>query len=262
MSTVITGLEVGSSYIRGIVVEERKDKTLSLLTAFKHPSAGIRKGVIVDAEEATSVLRDIAIDLQKISKRAIHNTFVNVNSEHIKARPSRGIVAVARADQEIHQDDIDRVIQASRAVKLTPNYLVLHNIVREYFVDDVGDIGDPNGMTGNRLEVSTLIIEAFAPHVNMLVKNLERVGFRIGGLIFNPLAAARAVLSKRQKDLGVLLVDFGFGTTSLAAYEEGKAVHAKSIPLGAGFVTNDIAIGLKTSIDVAEKLKTVYVSYF
>lgn len=255
MAHLITGLDIGSSFIKGVVVTQKSNGTLSLVTAFKHPSAGFRKGVCVDLEDAICVLRDLAVDLQKISRRATHNVYVNVNSEQVKSRASRGIVAVARADQEVQQDDLDRVIQASRAVKLLPNYLVLHNIIREYFVDDVGDIVDPLGMTANRLEVSTFIVESFAPQVNILVKHLERVGFRVSGLIFNPLAAARAVLSKRLRDLGVLLIDFGFGTTSLAVYEEGKIIHTKSIPIGSGYITNDIAIGLKTSIDVAEKLK-------
>ncbi|MDI6820710.1 MAG: cell division protein FtsA [Patescibacteria group bacterium] len=258
MSNIITGLDIGSSQIRGVVVEQKKDGALSLITAFKNPSTGFRRGVLVDIEEATSVLRDVALDLHKISKRATKNIFVNVNSEYVKARSSRGIVAVSRADQEIHQDDIDRVVQASRAVKLLPNYLILHNIIREYFVDDVGDIADPLGMTGNRLEASTLIVEAFAPQVNLLVKNLERVGFKIGGLIFNPLASSRSVLTKRQKDLGVLMIDFGFGATSMAVYEENKVLHTKSLPVGSGYITNDIAIGFKVSIDAAEKLKVTY----
>ncbi len=258
MASLITGIDIGSSSIKGLVVTPKKDGTLSLVTAFKHESKGVRKGVIVDLEEVTHVLRDLVLDLNHVSKKATRHAFVNMNSEHVKARASRGIVAVARADQEIHQDDIDRVVEASRAVKQLPNYLVLHNIIREYFVDDVGDIADPLGMTGSRLEASTLIVEAFAPQVNLLIKNLERVGIRAAGLIFNPLAAARAVLSKRQKDLGVLLVDFGFGTTSLAVFEEGKVLHTKSLPIGSGFVTNDIAIGFKVSIEAAEKLKVNY----
>ena len=258
MSNIITGLDIGSSQIKGIVATQKKDGTLSVVTAFKQPSAGFRKGVLVDVEEATCVLRDLVLDLEKVSKKAMSNVFVNVNTEHSKARLSRGIAAVARADQVIQQDDIERVTQASRAVKLPPNYMVLHNIVREYFVDDVGDITDPSGMIGNRLEVSTLIVEAFSPQINLLLKSLERVGIRVGGIIFNPLAAARSVLSKRQRDLGVLMIDFGFGTTSMVAYEENKVLHTKSIPIGAGYVTNDIAIGLKTSIDAAEKLKIMY----
>ncbi|MFH1193147.1 MAG: cell division protein FtsA [Candidatus Jorgensenbacteria bacterium] len=255
MSHTITGLDIGSHQIKGMVVEEKRDGTLSLLTAFKYPSAGIRRGVLVDPEEAAGVLRALVLDLQRISKHITQNVYVNMQSQEVRSRSSRGIVPVSRADQEIQRDDIDRAVQASQAVKLSPNYIPLHNIIREYIVDDVGDIADPLGMTGNRLEVSTLVVEAFAPQVNTLLKNLERVGLRVGGVIFNPLAAARAALSKQQRDLGVLLLDFGFGTTSLAVYEENKVMFTKCIPLGAGYMTNDIAIGLKTSIDAAEKLK-------
>jgi cell division protein FtsA len=255
MASFVTGFDIGSSSVKGVVCMRKKDGTLAVLSAFSQPSAGIRKGVMVDVEEATCVLRDTVLDVEKTSRRAMHNTFVNVSSEHSRARISRGIAAVARADQVIQQDDVDRVLQASKAVKLAPNYLVLHNITREFFVDDVGDIPDPVGMLGSRLEVSTLIVEAFAPQVNMLVKNLERVGIRVGGLIFNPLAAARAVLTKRQKDLGVLMIDIGFGTTTIAVFEENKVLHTKCLPIGSGHVTSDIAIGLKVSFDAAEKLK-------
>lgn len=255
MSHLITGLDIGSTDVKGVVVEERKDGTLAVLAAFRHPSAGVRRGVLVDVEDATAVLRRITLDLAKISRKATQNVFVNVNGDHVHARLSRGNAAVSRADQEIQQDDIDRALQASRAVKLLPNYLVLHNIVREFFVDDVGDIMDSLGMTGNRLDVSTLIVEAFAPQVHTLVKHCGRVGLKVGGLVFNPLAAARSVLTKRQKDLGALLLDFGAGTTSLVAYEENKVAHVRSIPLGAGYLTSDIAIGLRIPADAAEALK-------
>lgn len=258
MPNIITGLDIGSSEIRGIIAEKKKDGMLSILSVVKQPSQGFHKGVLVDQEDATQVLRELALDFQKISKRVTQNVFVNVQSEHVRVRNSRGIAAVARADREIQQDDIDRVVQASQAVKLQPNYMVLHNITREYFVDDVGDIHDPLGMTGNRLEVSTLVVEAFAPQVSLLLKTLERVGFRVGGLVYNPLASSRAVLTKRQKDLGVLMIDFGFDTTSFVVFEENKVSYAKTIPVGARHVTNDLAMGLKISFDSAEKLKLTY----
>ncbi len=255
MANLITGLDIGSSQIKGIVAEEKKDGTMSVVSAFKQPMSGLRRGMVVDLEDVTQVLRDLILDLQKISKKATNNIFVNVNSEHARTRHSKGIAAVARADQEIQQDDVDRVLEASKAVKLLPNRMVLHNIVREYFVDDIGEIYHPIGMIGNRLEVATVMVEAFAPQVNLIVKTLERVGAQVGGLIFNPIASSRAILSKRQKDLGVMLIDLGFGTTSMIVYEENKIIHARSLPIGMGYVTNDIAIGLKTSIEAAEKLK-------
>lgn len=255
MAYIVTGLDVGSGTIRAVVAEESVEGTLRVRHAFARPSAGFRRGVLVDVEDATHALREVALELKKVGRRAMHNVFVNLASEHVRARLSRGIVAVARADQEIQEEDVDRVVEASRAVKLPPNATVLHSIVREYFVDDVGDIADPLGMSGSRLEVSTLIVEAFAPHVNLLVKGLDRVGLKTSGIIYNPLAAAKSVLSKRQRELGCMLIDFGLGATSLVLYEEGKVAHVKTIPVGMGHVTNDIAVGLRTSIEVAEKLK-------
>ena len=258
MSQIITGLDIGTSQVKGVVAEVKNDGKISVLSVFKQPMQGFRKGVLVDVEDATQVLYGLFSDLKKISKKAVQNVFMNVNSEQVKARTSRGVAAVARGDREIQSEDIDRVTQASRAVKLMPNSTVIHNITREYLVDDVGDISDPLGMNGSRLEVITLIVEGFVPQVNILMKTLERLNVGVGGMVFNPLAAARSVLSKKQRELGVLLLDFGSGTTSMAVYEESKVLHVRSLPVGSGYVTNDIAIGLKTSIEMAEKLKTTF----
>lgn len=258
MATLITGLDIGSSEIKCVVAEPNKNGSLSVITAFKQPSVGVRHGVLVDVEEALGALDAVVADLNRISKGATRNVYVNFQSPEVRSRTSRGVAAVARPDKEIQPDDIERVTQASRAVKMMPNSFVIHNVVKEYFVDEIGDIMDPLGMTGSRLEVVTLIVEGFAPQVNPLLKMLEKLRVGVTGVIFNPLASGNAVLSKKQKELGVLLIDFGAGTTSIAVYEEGKVLHVKSLPLGAAYVTNDVAIGLKTSIDMAEKLKTTY----
>lgn len=258
MASLVTSLDIGSSQIKGVVAATKKDGTLSVVTAFKRPSAGFKRGVLTDVEDATATLREVVIDLQRISKRATENVFVNMNSEHVWARSSQGMVAVARADQEIQQDDIDRATLAAKAGKVLQNRMVLHNMVREYLVDGVGDIADPLGMTGNRLEVNTLIVEAFAPHFNILMKTLERVGLGVSGVIFNPLAAERAVLTKHRKELGTLLIDFGFGTTTFVVYDEGKALYTKSIPVGAAHITNDIIAGFTVPFEVAERLKVSY----
>lgn len=262
MGRVITGLDIGSSHIRGIIASESKEGRLSVISAFKQASRGLRRGVVSDPEDFTNSMRELIVDLQKVSRGAAQNIFINFQSEHIRARVSRGIAAVARADREIQEEDVDRVNQASQAVKLQSNFVILHNIVREYIVDDVGDIKNPVGMTGSRLEASSLLIEVFGPKIDMLVRAVEKAGGSVGGIIYNPFAASNAVLTKRQKDLGVLLIDFGFSTTSFVVYEEGKIMYAKTIPIGAGSVTNDIAICLKTSIDIAEKLKLTYGSAF
>lgn len=255
MARLITGLDIGTSTIKCIVAEEKKNGVLSVLSVVRAPSLGFQRGVLVDVEAATHALRELVLDLQKISRTATTNVLVNLNSAQVRTRISRGLTAVARADKEIQQDDIDKAIQLAQAVKRQENYMILHNIVREYFVDDVGNIHDPIGMTGSRLEASVFIIEAFMPQVNLVAKTLEKVGMRTGGFVFNPLASSRSVLTKPQKDLGVLLIDFGFQTTSFVVYEEGKISYARSLPVGSQHATSDLAIGLQVSVEAAEKIK-------
>lgn len=258
MASFITSLDIGSSQIKCVIATPKRDGTLSIVTAFKRPSAGFKRGVLVDVEDATATLREVVVDVQRVARRATEHVFVNMNSEHVWARSSQGMVAVARADQEIQQDDIDRATLAAKAGKILQNRMVLHNIVREYLVDGVGDIAEPLGMTGNRLEVNTLIVEAFAPHFTILMKTLERVGFGVSGVIFNPLAAERATLTKHRKELGTLLIDFGFGTTTFVAYDEGKALYTKCIPVGTAHITNDLIAGFTIPFEVAERLKVSY----
>lgn len=259
MANIVTGLDIGTHSVKGVVATVKKDGNLSVISAFSYPCYGFRKGVLVDDEEALKVFRKVVMDLEKVSKKATENIFININGKHVTPRLSRGIVAVSRADQKIQQDDVDRVFQASQAVKFSQgNYTVLHNIISEFLIDEVGEIGDPVGMTGSRLEVSTLLIQAFGPHIKKIADLLKKAGGEASGVIFNPLAASRAALSKRQKELGTVLIDFGAGTTSFVVYGEGKVIHSGSIPMGMGHVTNDIAIGFKIPIDTAEELKKNY----
>jgi len=168
---------------------------------------------------------------------------------------SKGVVAVSRADDEIYQDDISRVIQSAQAVNIPPNRMVLHSIIKEFIVDGIDNIRDPLGMIGKRLEVSTLIIDAFSPSVKNLEKCVETLGASVGSIILSPLAAGHAVLSKNQKELGVLLIDIGFSKTSIAMYAENRLTHAAVIPVGSSSITNDLAIGLRIPIEAAEIVK-------
>lgn len=254
----ITGLDIGTNSLKAVIAEIKKDGQLSVLKILKTPSGGMRKGSIDDLAEMTRALNIMFGEIKKVSKNALRNIFVNVGGADIHVQFSKGIVAVSRADYEIQAEDIERAVQASQAINLPPNRMVLHAITREFVVDGVGDIRDPLGMVGNRLEVNSLIIDAFSPSVKNLTKCLEMAGAAVGGLIFSPLASARSVLSKNQKELGVALVDVGFGTTSLCVYEENKLVHAAVFPVGSGNITNDLAIGLKTSVDAAEAVKLTF----
>ena len=255
MSNFIVGLDVGSHCIKAAIAEIKKNKKLSLVQVLKMPSVGIRRGLVDDLPEATRAVNQVLGEIKKVSKNAIKNIFLGVSSPDFKVQSGMGMVAVSRADSEIYQDDIDRAVESSQAIKLPLNRLIVHSLVNEFVVDGVAGIKDPLGMVGNRLEVSSLLIDAFAPGIKNLTKCVESAGGAISGLIFSPVASSRATLSKNQRDLGVVLVDIGFGKTGMSVYEEGKLLHAAVFPVGAGNVTNDLAIGLKTSITAAENIK-------
>jgi cell division protein FtsA len=256
-SRFIVGIDIGTSSVKVAVAENRDGKPV-LRSVLKEPSAGVRKSAIVDLADASPVVARVLGEVKKISKAALKTVYVNIGTPQIKAQTSRGIVAVSRADSEIYQDDIDRVIKASQAVNVAPNRMIIHNITREYIVDGVGDIIDPLGLSGNRLEVNSLIVDAFTPHVKSIMRIVELAGARIGGMVFDPLVASRVALSRHQKDLGVVLVDIGGGTTSMSVYEEQKLLHVAIFPVGAGSITSDIAVGLRVPVQAAEILKVGY----
>lgn len=251
----IVGLDIGSSTLKAAVAEIGKDRKLSLLKIFKMPSRGVRKGMVDELGEATGAVNQILSEIKKDYPSAHKNVFLNTGSAQVRTQVSRGIVAVSRADYEICQDDIDRVNQASQAVKMPPNRMVVHTITKEYLVDGVGDIRDPLGMIGNRLEANVVLVDAFTPAIKNISKVVETNGGEIAGLIFGPLASSRAVVTKHQKELGVVVVDIGFGTTSVTVYEENKLLNSTTFPFGAGNVTNDLALGLKIGVEAAEAIK-------
>lgn len=256
-SRFVLGLDIGTSSLKAAVVE-RGSRGIVLRELFKEPSTGVRKGTIHDLSEIVPVVARVLERVREIAKPAIKNVYVNIGTPHVKAQHSRGIVAVSRMDSEIYQDDIDRVIKASQAVNLAPNRMIVHTITKEFVVDGVSDIESPIGLSGNRLEVSSVIVDAFSPHVKNVMKAVEVAGGEVGGMVFDPLSAVRAALTKRQKELGVVLVDIGSGTTSMGVYEEGKLIGLQAFPVGGGNITNDIAVGLKIPVDAAEKIKLNY----
>jgi len=254
----IIALDIGSYKIKAFLAEISKNGKSSIIDVFQEYSSGIRKGGIVDINEASIPLGRIFEKIRIKDKSAVKNIFVNVGGTNIKCQNSRGIIAVSRADNEISQDDIDRVVKASQAIKLSPNRMIIHNITREFIVDGINDVREPLGMSGTRLEVNSLVIDAFSVNVKNILNLIESLGGGVSGLVYNPLAASRSILTKSGKDLGVALIDIGAGTTSVSVYEEGKLVHAFSFPLGSANITNDLAIGLKCSVALAEIVKIFF----
>ncbi len=257
-SSIIVGLDIGTQNIRAAVAEIKRDNQISLLSLIKMPSSGMRRGTVDNVVDATHAIGQALTELKKINKGVIKNIILGVATPDVKVQHSKGVVAVSRADDEIYRDDIDRVIQSSQALSLPPNRLVLHYITKEFIVDGIDNISDPLGMIGKRLEVNTLIIDAFSPSVKNIIKCIETLGGTVITHALSPIASACSVLSKGQKELGVILIDIGFSKTSFVVYEENKLVHAGVIPVGSGNITNDLAIGLRIPIEAAEIVKLSY----
>ena len=254
----ILGLDIGSYTIKAVIAEPAASGKILLRSGFRRPSRGLRKGVVVDMESATKAVTELFDKVREESKSSLRNIYLRVGGSDVRVQNSRGITAVSRANSEIYKDDVDRVVQASEAINLPPNRMILHTVKREFIVDGVGDIHDPLGMVGARLEVLSLIIDAFAPTIRNLSKCVELAGGSIGGLVFGPIASATSLLTDNQKELGVLSIDIGYGTTGITVYEENKLLHTRVFPVGAGHITNDLAIALKIPVEIAEKVKLKY----
>ncbi|HEY2003933.1 MAG TPA: cell division protein FtsA [Candidatus Saccharimonadia bacterium] len=257
---IYIGLDVGSTKVCCIVGLHEEGAALpSVIGVGTAPTSGMRKGVVVDVEETVSSITAAVDEAERISGVAIDRATISIDGAHVASQNSKGVIAVGRADQEIMVDDVMRVEEAAAAIQLAPNREIIQIFPRSYSVDGQENIKDPVGMHGVRLEVESHIITGSVPAIKNLDRSIHQAGIAIQGQVLVPLAAARAVLTKRQKELGVALVDIGGGTTGVAVYEEGDILYSSVIPVGAGHITNDLAIGLKTSIDTAEKIKLKYV---
>jgi cell division protein FtsA len=253
------GLDIGSSNVRVAVGKvEETNRTPTIVGVAEVPSAGIRKGVIVDIEEAVSTISSALEKVERMTGVVINHATVAIGGSHVSSVESHGVIAVSRADGEITENDIVRVIDASQAISVPANREILHVIPKSFTVDGQSGIKDPLGMTGIRLEVDTIIVQAASPFLKNLNKTLVQAGIAVDDTVLAPLAAAQSALNKRQKELGVALIDIGGGTTGLVVFEEGELLHSAIIPVGSARITNDVAIGLRTSIETAETVKIHY----
>jgi cell division protein FtsA len=221
-------------------------------------SKGIRRGVVVDLEETVTAISHALEQAERQSGVPLEHATLSINGGHISSLNSRGVIAVARADGEISPEDVTRVIEAAQAVSIPSNREIVHVIPKVFTVDGQEGIRDPIGMNGVRLEVETHIITGSSPTIKNLTKCVYQAGMHIDELVLAPLAAARAVLTKRQRELGSVLIDIGNGTTGIVVYEESDLLYTGILPVGSGHITNDIAIGLRTSLDTAESIKLEY----
>ncbi|OGY13495.1 MAG: cell division protein FtsA, partial [Candidatus Blackburnbacteria bacterium RIFCSPLOWO2_01_FULL_44_43] len=253
---VLAGIDIGSAKIASLIAQydELEDK-LSISGVGSVPSKGVRKGQIVDIDEAASSIIESVEQAERMAGYNLDQAVLTIGGGHVDSRNSNGVVAVADPGGEISSQDIERVIEAARAVSLPEAREILHVIPKEYRVDGETQVKDPEGMSGVRLEVETHLITGSTTAVKNVQKSVSEVGVTPQGLVFSGLAAATSVLSDTERELGVVLVDVGAGTTSIIVYIEGSIAHSSVLPIGSKNVTNDIAAGLRVSLDSAEKIK-------
>lgn len=253
---LISGIDIGNSQVKAVIAQiDRASERPEIIGHGSAPSQGLRRGMVVDMEETIDNVRLAVHRAETIAGVKINRAYVSVNGLHIGNQISRGVIAVSRADNEISQNDIDRVIQAASVVSLPANREIVHVIPRNYVVDGTENVKSPLGMKGVRLEAEVFIIDGLSPHIRNIAKCVNENNIEVAGLVFAPMASAMAVLDKNQKEYGVLHLDFGGGTSTLTVFEEADLLHTSVLPIGSKHITNDLAIALRTSLDVAEKIK-------
>ena len=258
---IIVGLDVGSTAVRlavGQLVPSGEKTELHIIAAAEAPSEGVHKGVVTSIEDVVSSISSCLERAERMTGLPIKSAWGGISGSHIISEESKGVIAVSKPDGEISEEDVDRAIEAARTVATPLNYEILHVIPKNYTVDGQVGIKDPIGMTGVRLEVDTQIIQGLSAQIKNLTKAVYRTGLDIDDLVLSILATAEAVVTERQKELGVAVLNMGGATTSLVIFEEGDILDIAVLSIGSEHITTDIAIGLRTSIDVAEKLKLDY----
>lgn len=260
---ILVGLDIGSSAIKTIIAQIKPDKEkLQIILKNQAAVSGVRKGVVIKVEEVAEAIASSVKRAEGMIRKKINGVYVNINGSHLFLTSSRGLVSVSRADQKISQEDTDRVIQAAQTFSLPSNTEILEVFPKEFIVDGEGGVKEPLGMRGVRLEVEALALGGFSPYLKNLTQAVLNSGLQINDFILTPLASARAVLTPREKELGVAVIDIGASTTGLAVFEEGNLLQTVIFPLGSANITNDIAILLRTDIDTAEKIKIEFGSCF
>ncbi len=251
---IVTGLDIGTSTIKILVAEQRQDG-LEVLHVAQRPSFGLRRGAVVNIEETSRNIQLLIDGVHKERGININSAFVNIGGSHLYVTPSDGIISVSRADQRISEEDIERVLQATRSINIPSNEEILDVFPKEYIIDNQKGIKHPLGLTGIRLEAKVVLLCYFQSYFMNVTQAVLGARLQINDIVPSPLAAAEAVLSHQQKELGVALIDIGSDTTSLAVFEEGDLIHMAIFPIGSANITKDLAIGLKTEFDIAENIK-------
>lgn len=256
------GLDVGTSSVRCVigVQDGQQSNKLSIVGHGSAPNTGMRKGSVVHVDEAAEAITQAVAEAERISGIRIQGATVNINGTHVSGMNSKGVIAISAANQEITPDDRLRVEEAATIMPLPSNREIIQVFAQNYRLDGQDNIKDPVGMSGVRLEVDAHVVTAATPNLRNLEMALEKAGVVIHNRTLSGLAATEAVLQRQQKEAGTVLLDIGSGTTNLVVIEDGEVQHVAVIPMGGQHITNDLAIGLKTDLDIAEAVKVQHAS--
>ena len=256
---IIVGLDIGTSFTKMAIGKRlREDKTPSIIALGVSPSEGVRRGIITDIQDVTRSINQVLEYTSKMIEEDVKEICISINGAHITSYLTSDKIAISRGDGNVTEEDVNRVLTNANPGPSSQNKEILSIIPKTYNLDEETGIKNPVGMNGIRLEVEALVVENTSSSMKNLEKCIDNLGLKIQSQEIGIIASAQSVLTKKQKDLGVAVIDLGAGTTSIVVYEEGHLIHIGVIPIGANHITNDLAIGLRTSIEVAEKVKLKY----
>ncbi|MDE2347136.1 MAG: cell division protein FtsA [Gammaproteobacteria bacterium] len=250
---LLVGLDIGTSKVVAIVGEIKADGTLEVIGIGSHPSRGLKKGVVVNIESTVQSIQRAVEEAELMAGCEIHSVYAGIAGSHVRSLNSHGIVAIK--DKEVVQGDVERVIDAAKAVAIPADQKILHVLPQEYIIDSQEGIRDPIGMSGVRLEAKVHIVTGADSAAQNIVKCVQRCGLAVDDIVLEQLASSYAVLTEDEKDLGVCLVDIGGGTTDIAVFGGGAIRHTAVIPIAGDQVTNDIAVSMRTPTQYAEDIK-------
>ncbi|GIP20472.1 MULTISPECIES: cell division protein FtsA [Paenibacillus] len=254
---IIVSLDIGTSKVRAII-GEISNGTFNIIGVGSADSEGIRKGAIVDIDQTVQSIKSAVDHAERMVGIQISEVYVGISGNHIGLQSSHGVVAVSNEDREIGEEDIERVMKAAEVIALPPEREIIDVVAKQYVVDGLEGIQDPRGMIGVRLEVEATIITGAKTAIHNLLRCVEKAGLKVTDLVLLSLGAGQLALSKDEKTMGSVLVDIGAGSTTIAVYQEGTIAATSTLPIGGEFITNDIAYGLRTLTDQAEKVKLKY----
>ena len=253
--THLVGLDIGQTKVCVLIAEPQETDGIDIIGFGSAPSRGMRKGVVVNLDACVASIKQAVEEAELMAGCSVDRAFVGVSGAHVRGLNSRGVVTVSGRDHEVTRDDVERVLSAARAVNIPPEREIFHVLPQEFMVDDQDGIHDPAGMTGTKLQANVHIVTASVTSAQNLVNSVNRAGVEVEEVVLEQLAAADAVLTADEKEMGVALIDIGAGTSDLVIFERGAIRHIAALPTGGEHVTNDIAVGLRTPIPEAERLK-------